>query len=296
MFIFQLLAGLEHAIAGTNGKTEAIARFFNDLLRDPSESGVVVDVYINEEKNFAIVEFKSPRDAIEAVREDGIVFEDATLNIRWPTDYNPTLILDLDPKQKSCPWLKYGLRGGLYANATQSRWVFGCILRDSLGGFIFGIAAPISYATSIFAEFYALRLGVLAFSELQMENIVIEVDSKYLHELLTKRCDQEVPHSIKILYDDICEGLSKIRNKRIEWNYREANKTADCLANYASNLVNHLNWSTAQDHLITQPAEFANVLPPESLYWWKIPPPFLGHVLNLDVQGHGTDRLVPSYQ
>ncbi|KAF9908282.1 U2 small nuclear RNA auxiliary factor 2 [Linnemannia zychae] len=72
---------------------ESLADFFNQTMMSMSlttSSGApVVSVHINFEKNYAFVEFRTPEEATAAMAFDGIVFQNQTLKIRRPKDYQP---------------------------------------------------------------------------------------------------------------------------------------------------------------------------------------------------------------
>ncbi|KAF9578337.1 U2 small nuclear RNA auxiliary factor 2, partial [Lunasporangiospora selenospora] len=72
---------------------EALADFFNQtMIKTNLTAGSlppVVSVHINQEKNYAFVEFRTPEEATAAMAFDGIVFQAMTLKIRRPKDYQP---------------------------------------------------------------------------------------------------------------------------------------------------------------------------------------------------------------
>ncbi|KAF9107582.1 U2 small nuclear RNA auxiliary factor 2 [Mortierella sp. GBA35] len=72
---------------------ESLADFFNQTMMSmnlTTASGApVVSVHINFEKNYAFVEFRTPEEATAAMAFDGIVFQNQTLKIRRPKDYQP---------------------------------------------------------------------------------------------------------------------------------------------------------------------------------------------------------------
>ncbi|KAE8209297.1 hypothetical protein CF327_g6698 [Tilletia walkeri] len=69
-----------------------IAAFFNQRMREmgfapPGEGEPCVGAQINPDKGYAFVEFKSPEEATNAMSFDGIVFQNQSLKIRRPKDY-----------------------------------------------------------------------------------------------------------------------------------------------------------------------------------------------------------------
>lgn len=61
----------------------------------------VINVYINAEKKFAFVEFRTVEETSNAMALDGILFEGVTVRVRRPNDYNPTAAAALGPSVPS---------------------------------------------------------------------------------------------------------------------------------------------------------------------------------------------------
>ncbi|KAJ8331891.1 hypothetical protein O5D80_000191 [Batrachochytrium dendrobatidis] len=57
------------------------------LPKDPGNAAV--NAYINRERNYAFVEFRSPEEATRAMALDGSLFDGNILKVRRPKDYNP---------------------------------------------------------------------------------------------------------------------------------------------------------------------------------------------------------------
>jgi splicing factor U2AF subunit len=57
----------------------------------------VVNVYINYEKKFAFVEFRTVEETSNAMALDGIMFEGVSVRVRRPNDYNPAAAATLGP-------------------------------------------------------------------------------------------------------------------------------------------------------------------------------------------------------
>ncbi|KAL0993346.1 hypothetical protein UPYG_G00106430 [Umbra pygmaea] len=72
---------------------ESMAEFFNTQMRlaglSQSPSNPVLAVQINQDKNFAFLEFRSVDETTQAMAFDGIVFHGQSLKIRRPHDYRP---------------------------------------------------------------------------------------------------------------------------------------------------------------------------------------------------------------
>uniref|UniRef100_A0AAY4C060 Splicing factor U2AF subunit n=1 Tax=Denticeps clupeoides TaxID=299321 RepID=A0AAY4C060_9TELE len=72
---------------------ESMAEFFNTHMRfaglSQAPSNPVLAVQINQDKNFAFLEFRSVDETTQAMAFDGIVFQGQSLKIRRPHDYRP---------------------------------------------------------------------------------------------------------------------------------------------------------------------------------------------------------------
>eukprot|EP00192_Tetraselmis_astigmatica_P004420 CAMPEP_0117657448 /NCGR_PEP_ID=MMETSP0804-20121206/5336_1 /TAXON_ID=1074897 /ORGANISM="Tetraselmis astigmatica, Strain CCMP880" /LENGTH=493 /DNA_ID=CAMNT_0005463903 /DNA_START=90 /DNA_END=1573 /DNA_ORIENTATION=- len=81
---------------------QSIATFFSHALAAVGGTTMgagecVVNVYINAEKKFAFVEFRTVEETSNAMALDGILFEGVTVRVRRPNDYNPTAAAQLGP-------------------------------------------------------------------------------------------------------------------------------------------------------------------------------------------------------
>ena len=63
----------------------------------PPAGPCVVNVYINYEKKFAFVEFRTVEETSNAMALDGIMFEGVSVRVRRPNDYNPAAAATLGP-------------------------------------------------------------------------------------------------------------------------------------------------------------------------------------------------------
>ncbi|XP_016297324.1 splicing factor U2AF 65 kDa subunit-like [Sinocyclocheilus anshuiensis] len=72
---------------------ESMAEFFNTQMRlaglSQAPSSPVLAVQINQDKNFAFLEFRSVDETTQAMAFDGIIFQGQSLKIRRPHDYRP---------------------------------------------------------------------------------------------------------------------------------------------------------------------------------------------------------------
>ncbi|KAK9836998.1 hypothetical protein WJX81_005606 [Elliptochloris bilobata] len=92
----------------------------------------VVNVYINYEKKFAFVEFRTVEETSNAMALDGIMFEGVSVRVRRPNDYNPAAAANLG---SSVPAANLnlaaiglqpgGLQGGALVDAAERVFVGG---------------------------------------------------------------------------------------------------------------------------------------------------------------------------
>ncbi|KAG0056377.1 U2 small nuclear RNA auxiliary factor 2 [Gryganskiella cystojenkinii] len=72
---------------------DGLKDFFNQTMMSMNlttgAGAPVINIHINYEKNYAFVEFRTPEEATAAMAFDGIVFQNQTLKIRRPKDYQP---------------------------------------------------------------------------------------------------------------------------------------------------------------------------------------------------------------
>ncbi|XP_054616262.1 splicing factor U2AF 65 kDa subunit-like [Dunckerocampus dactyliophorus] len=72
---------------------ESMAEFFNAQMRlaglSQAPTNPVLAVQINQDKNFAFLEFRSVDETTQAMAFDGIIFQGQSLKIRRPHDYRP---------------------------------------------------------------------------------------------------------------------------------------------------------------------------------------------------------------
>ncbi|KAG1655301.1 hypothetical protein FOA52_007958 [Chlamydomonas sp. UWO 241] len=83
---------------------QSIATFFSHALaaiggNTAGPGNAVVNVYINREKNFSFVEFRTIEETSNAMALDGIMFEGVSVRCRRPNDYNAAAAVGLGPSQ-----------------------------------------------------------------------------------------------------------------------------------------------------------------------------------------------------
>jgi splicing factor U2AF subunit len=89
------------------GSNEGIvATFFSNALAaiggtQPMPGDPVLNVYMNQEKKFGFVEFRTVEETSNAMALDGVLMEGVTLRVRRPNDYNPAVAATLGPSGPS---------------------------------------------------------------------------------------------------------------------------------------------------------------------------------------------------
>lgn len=83
---------------------ERVGKFFANAMaaiggNTAGQGDSVVNVYINQEKKFAFVEFRTVEECSNAMALDGIIMEGTQLRVRRPNDYNPAIAAHLGPPQ-----------------------------------------------------------------------------------------------------------------------------------------------------------------------------------------------------
>eukprot|EP01025_Chloroclados_australasicus_P030103 TRINITY_DN30151_c0_g1_i1.p3 TRINITY_DN30151_c0_g1~~TRINITY_DN30151_c0_g1_i1.p3 ORF type:complete len:372 (-),score=76.95 TRINITY_DN30151_c0_g1_i1:706-1779(-) len=105
---------------------QSIATFFNHAMaavEGTTHTGdCVINVYIDHEKKFAFVEFRTVEECSNAMALDGIMFEGVSVRVRRPHEYNPATASQLGPSVPN-PNLKLeaiGLTPGLGNSAMDA--------------------------------------------------------------------------------------------------------------------------------------------------------------------------------
>ena len=123
-------------------------------------------------------------------------------------------------------WFKLNTDGALGGNPGKAGG--GGLIRDSSGHWVKGFARSIGFATSVTAEFWALRDGLkLALSE-GIQNLIVELDARVVVDLISSNVDSIKPYS-PLLCDCRCL-LRRFPRVQVKHIYREGNCCADALA------------------------------------------------------------------
>ena len=123
-------------------------------------------------------------------------------------------------------WFKLNTDGALGGNPGKAGG--GGLIRDSSGHWVKGFARSIGFATSVTAEFWALRDGLkLALSE-GIQNLIVELDARVVIDLISSNVDSIKPYS-PLLCNRRCL-LRRFPRVQVKHIYREGNCCADALA------------------------------------------------------------------
>ncbi|KAF9621695.1 hypothetical protein IFM89_026588 [Coptis chinensis] len=145
-----------------------------------------------------------------------------------------------------------------------------------------------------FFKIIGMRMGLLVAKKLELDHIIIEVDSSFLHKAIIGE-KEESPSSVIALIEDIKQLLKGFRHTRMVWNYREANCVADTFARHASTQAASADWMTNPiPHQDNIPEVIQPLLNEFSSFWWSHPPAFVLSSIRADVQGLCTERLINS--
>ena len=130
-------------------------------------------------------------------------------------------------------WFKLNLDGASCGNLGKAGG--GGILRDCNGLWIKGYARSIGFATTIIAEFWALRDGLkLALNE-GIQRLIVELDANVVVDLIKTNAATNKPYA-PLLYD--CRYLlTRLTQAQVVHVYREGNCYADALAKWGSNML-----------------------------------------------------------
>ena len=97
-----------------------------------------------------------------------------------------------------------------------------------MGRWVKGFARAIGFTTSIIAEFWALRDGLLLADQIGVQNLVIELDAKVVVELVQSNTTSNAFYSS--LLADCRSLLGRFQHFKVQHVFREANRVADALA------------------------------------------------------------------
>ncbi|KAG7568097.1 Ribonuclease H domain [Arabidopsis thaliana x Arabidopsis arenosa] len=129
-------------------------------------------------------------------------------------------------------WVKLNTDGASRGNPGLA--TTGGVLRDEAGEYCGGFAVNIGKCTAPLAELWGVYYGLYIAWEKQITQVELEVDSELVVGFLKTGIDDSHPLSFLVR---LCHGfIAKDWTVRVSHVYREANRLADGLANYAFTL------------------------------------------------------------
>ena len=123
-------------------------------------------------------------------------------------------------------WCKLNTDGASIGNPGKAGG--GGVLRDCEGRWMRGFVRSIGETTSIMAEFWALRDGLLLAGQLGVQNLVVELDAKVVVELVQSGSSSNAFYSS--LLADCRLLLGRFQHYKVQHAFREVNRVADALA------------------------------------------------------------------
>ena len=130
-------------------------------------------------------------------------------------------------------WFKLNSDGASLGNPGKAGG--GGLIRDSYGKWIKGYMRHIGISTSIIAEFWALRDGLMFASQLGITHLAVELDAKVVVDLILSI--KTPNNSYTSFLNDCRHLLQQFQQTMIRHVFREANRGADCLAKGACSLT-----------------------------------------------------------
>lgn len=106
----------------------------------------------------------------------------------------------------------------------------GGLIRDANGNFVKGFYSKVGSCNAVWAELWALRLGITLAHDLNLPWVMFEMDSKVVVEMVHKK-DTHISFLKHLLQEVISLFQLPSWRTSITHTYREANKCVDLLAN-----------------------------------------------------------------
>ena len=100
-----------------------------------------------------------------------------------------------------------------------------------------GFARSIDFTTSITAEFWTLRDGLLQAIQIGVQNLLIELDAKVVVELVQSHSPSNAFYSS--LLADCRSLLGRFQHYKVQHAFREVNRVIDALAKLGCEMQEH---------------------------------------------------------
>ena len=111
----------------------------------------------------------------------------------------------------------------------------GGLIRDHNGKWVKGFMRNIGKTTSVAAEFWALRDGLMLAGQLGIDHLHVELDAQVVVNLVLS--NKTITNSCAALLNDCRYLLEQFQHVKVTHVFREANKCADNLAKASCSLL-----------------------------------------------------------
>ena len=129
-------------------------------------------------------------------------------------------------------WRKLNVDGASMGNSGMAGG--GGLLRDDEGSWLGGFARRIGFANSFNAELWALRDGLMLCNHLNVQAVNIELDAKSIVDAINVQGKSD--SVVSSILEDCRHLIAMTPQTTVTHVFREANRSADCLANLGLNL------------------------------------------------------------
>ena len=130
-------------------------------------------------------------------------------------------------------WFKLNADGASFGNPGKASG--GGLIRDHHGSWVKGYMRHIGFTSSIAAEFWALKDGLMLASQLGITQLLVELDAKVVVDLILS--SKSSNNSFSALLNDCRYLLCQFNQVRINHDYREANRCTNHLAKGGCTLI-----------------------------------------------------------
>ncbi|KAL5704348.1 hypothetical protein ACHQM5_022790 [Ranunculus cassubicifolius] len=133
--------------------------------------------------------------------------------------------------------------------------------------------------SAFLAEVMAVWLALFTIIQLQLDKVIIQMDSQFLYKILTTQ-GSEIPIMVATQIYDILQWKTMITDLQFQWKYRACNMVADAIAKKGLTQAQQDNWW--ESPIIVRPSDHhiaSSKFPVRCSYWSYTPPAFLHNLL-----------------
>ncbi|KAF9611968.1 hypothetical protein IFM89_037251 [Coptis chinensis] len=159
-------------------------------------------------------------------------------------------------KPNAPPHITLNTDGACHGNPGPSG--LGCVIRTYDGTFIAAAVDFVPISTSFIAEALAMRLGLSLAASYNIPQLHIQSDSEALISCI-KGNDRDTPWAAAGIIEDIRKLFSSFTNLSLTHIYREANATADTLAQHGISLARYMSWHVRPPAFICKDLYYDNI-------------------------------------